>query len=303
MAPWIRIVGAACALALCAAGAAQAQSQAQPQPRSAMVDVGGGVQLHVLETGTASNAPTIVLIPGWRLTASVWSHQLETFGRTHRVIAFDPRSQGDSTKTGEGDTPEQRARDYHAALETLHAGPIVLIGWSQGVQDVAAYVDQFGTDRIKAVVLVDSTISKGAADLPNVLPFAVRQFRLLPILAEAPREFTDGLMRAIISRPVTDAERAQLVDQGMKTPSAISQAMLIADLFGRDRSTALPKFKAPTLVIASGRSAELEAQKAMTAALPDGRIEVMPNAAHAVFVDDPETFERLVGEFLAKVGG
>lgn len=303
MAPWIRIAGAACALALCAAGAAQAQSQAQPQPLSAMVDVGGGVQLHVLETGTASNAPTIVLIPGWRLTASVWSHQLEVFGRSHRVIAFDPRSQGDSTKTGEGDTPEQRARDYHAALEKLHAGPIVLIGWSQGVQDVAAYVDQFGTDRIKAVVLVDSTISKGAGDLPNVLPFAVQQLRLLPILAEAPREYTDGMMRAIISRPIGDAERARLVDEGMKTPPAISQAMLVSDLFGRDRSGALAKLKVPTLIIASGRSAELDAQKAMAASLPNGRFEVMPNAAHAVFIDDPETFERLVGEFLSKVEG
>ena len=292
---WIRMVGAACALGLFGAGAAAAE------PRSAMVDVGSGVQLHVLETGTPSQAPTIVLIPGWRLTASIWSHQLETFGRTHRVIAFDPRSQGDSTKTGEGDTPEQRARDYHAALQSLHAGPVVLVGWSQGVQDVAAYIDQFGTDQVRAVVLVDSTVSKGAGDLPNQLPFAVQQLRLLPILAEAPRENPDGMMRAIISRPLSDADRAWIVDEGMKTPPAISQAMLVSDLFGRDRSGALAKLKAPTLVIASGRSSELEAQRAMAASLPQGRFEVMPNAAHAVFVDDPETFERLVGSFLASV--
>jgi len=274
---------------------------AQAAPRSGMIAVAPGVALHVLETGSPSARPSLVLIPGWRLTAGIWTHELDSLAQDRRVIAVDPRSQGDSTITGDGDTPEQRARDYHALIEAAHAGPVVLIGWSQGVQDVAAYIDEFGVADVKGVVLVDSTISKGAADIPNRLDFTVQQLKLLPLLATAPRDFTSGMMHAIISRPLPAAAFDAIVDQGMKTPPAISQAMLIADMFGVDRTGAIAKFKVPTLVLASSRSAELEAQKALAKALPDGRIEVVANASHAVFVDQPERFDALVKAFLARI--
>lgn len=267
-------------------------------PRSQLIDVAPRVQLHVIEDGTASAQPSLVLIPGWRLTANIWAHQIQAFSRDRRVIAVDPRSQGDSTKTDEGDTPEQRARDYHVLLNSLHAGKVVLLGWSQGVQDVAAYIDQFGTQGIDAVILVDSTISKGAANVPNTVPFVVQQLRLLPVLSDSPNEYTEGMMHAIISRPLSDTELNTLVSDALKTPTATGEAMLIADLFGRDRSTALPKFTVPTLIIASDRSAELAQQRDMAKQLPDARIVVVAQAAHAVFVDQPDRFESIVREFL-----
>jgi pimeloyl-ACP methyl ester carboxylesterase len=275
---------------------------ASPAPRSQLITVAPGVQLHILEGGKASAQPTLVLIPGWRLTANIWSQQIQSFGRDRRVIAIDPRSQGDSTKTDEGDTPEQRARDYHTLLNSVHAGKFVLVGWSQGVQDVAAYIDQFGTNGIDAVILVDSTISKGAVNVPNILPFAVQQLRLLPVLSDSPREYTEGMMRAIHAKPLSDLDLNRLVADAMKTPTATGEAMLIADLFGRDRSTAVPKFTVPTLVIASENSAELAQQVDLSKQLPNARIVVVADAGHAVFADQPERFESAVREFLIKHG-
>ena len=273
---------------------------ASATPRSRLVDVAPHVRLHILEAGVVSAQPTLVLIPGWRLTASIWSHQIETFSHDRRVIAIDPRSQGDSTKTDEGDTPEQRARDYHVLLNSVHAGEIILVGWSQGVQDVASYIDQFGTQEVDAVILVDSTISKGAANVPNTVPFVVQQLRLLPLLSDSPREYTEGMMRAIISKPLSDAELNQLVSEALKTPTATGEAMLIADLLGRDRTPAIPKFTIPTLVIASDRSSELEQQVELAKVLPNAQFVALSQAAHAVFVDQPERFETAVKDFLAK---
>ena len=274
---------------------------ASSAPRSEFIEVAPHVKLHILDSGSASARPTLVLIPGWRLTASIWAHQIDAFSRDRRVIAIDPRSQGDSTKTDEGDTPEQRARDYHALLNTLHAGRIVLAGWSQGVQDVAAYIDQFGTQGVDAVILVDSTISKGAANVPNTVPFVVPQLRLLPLLSDSPREYTEGMMRAIISKPLPDAELNKLVSEALKTPTATGEAMLIADLFGRDRTVAIPKFTVPTLVIASDRSSELKQQEDLAKALPNAQFVVLPQAAHAVFVDQPDRFEGVVRDFLGQL--
>ncbi len=235
-------------------------------PRSELIEVAPRIQLHLLEDGKASGHATLVLIPGWTLTASIWSHQIETFGRDRRVIAIDPRSQGDSTKTGEGDTPEQRARDYHVLLNSVHAG-------------------------------------MGATNLPNILPFAVQQLRLLPLLSDSPRDYAEGMMRAIITKPLSDVDLNHLVSEALKTPPATAEAMLIADLFGKDRTAAMAKFTVPTLIIASERSAELAQQVDLAKQLPNARIVVVAQAGHAVFVDQPDRFESVVRDFLDQLPG
>ena len=98
-------------------------------------------------------------------TSQIWQTQLEHFEKNRRVIAIDPRSQGDSTKTDGDNTPEARARDLREIIQQLALKNVVLVGWSQGVQDVAAYVEQFGTDSIAGFVLVDSPLSSGPAEI------------------------------------------------------------------------------------------------------------------------------------------
>lgn len=282
------------ALSLPAAQAASARHELY-------VSVSPNVQIHVRVQGPANAKHPLVFIPGWRLTASIWNEQVATFSKDRQVIVLDPRSQGESTKTGEGDTPEQRARDLDAVLKHLKVGPAVLVGWSQGVQDVAAYVEQFGTQSLAGIVLVDSTVSHGAAAISQSPRFAVEQLGLFALYAEDPKNYTRGMMRAIIKRTLPQQEFDTLVADAMKTPTAIGEAMLIADLFGVDRTSALAKFDRPTLVIASGASRELDEQKSMASALPQGRIEIMQDAAHAVFVDQPERFDRLLATFLVRI--
>ena len=267
------------------------------------VKVPSDVRIHVQVSGPANSKHPLVLIPGWRLTASIWKEQVATFSRDRRTIVVDPRSQGESTKTAEGDTPEQRARDLDAVLRELNAESIVLVGWSQGVQDVAAYIQEFGTKSVAGIVLVDSTVSHGADAIAKSPGFAARQLGLFALYADDPTSYTRGMMRAIIQRNLPEHEIDALMADALKTPTAIGEAMLVADLFGIDRSPALAKFDRPTLVIASASSQELDAQHAMASALPRGRIEVMKDAGHAVFIDQPERFDRLLAAFLAQIDG
>jgi len=194
---------------------------------------------------------------------------------------------------------EQRALDLRAVLSQLKTGPIVLVGWSQGVQDVAAYVTQFGVGQLEGVVLVDSIVSAGAAGVAAAPRAAAQQLRLLSLFTHNPREATVGMMRAIIRRPLTRAELDGLVEDALKTPTAIGAAMLADDLFGPDRTPALGKLNVPTLVIASENSEELEGQRAMAAKLPRGRFVVIPGANHAVFIDQAARFDALLEDFMA----
>lgn len=102
---------------------------------------------------------TLLFIPGWTMSAQVFSRQLAHYEGSNdvRAVAYDPRGQGRSTKTPEGHTYAQRGRDVAAFIEALDLDRIVLVGWSYGVLDLLAYVDQFGPDRLVGVVLIDGT--------------------------------------------------------------------------------------------------------------------------------------------------
>jgi microsomal epoxide hydrolase len=130
--------------------------------RERKVDVGEGVLLRVIEAGQAGPGPTLAFVPGWSTGADIWRQQMDRFAANHRVIAFDPRSQGQSTITTSGNTPEMRAQDLHNLLERLGARRPVLIGWSQGVQDLGAYIERYGTHDLAGLVLVDAAVADGA---------------------------------------------------------------------------------------------------------------------------------------------
>lgn len=99
--------------------------------REATITLRDRTRIHLLEAGQPSAAPAIVFIPGWTLPAFLWEEQMRRFSSDRFVIAIDPRSQGDLTKTETGNTPEQRARDLREIITNRHITSAVLVGWSQ----------------------------------------------------------------------------------------------------------------------------------------------------------------------------
>ncbi len=105
-----------------------------------------------------SGETTIIFIPGWMMSTEVFEHQLSHFENStkYQALAFDPRGQGKSSKPIEGHTYQQHARDLNRLIEELELKQVILAGWSYGVTEQLAYVNQFGDDKIKAMVLIDT---------------------------------------------------------------------------------------------------------------------------------------------------
>jgi len=190
------------------------------------VDLSEGVSLRVVEAGQAAAGPTLVFVPGWSTGADIWRQQLDRFAPTYRVIAFDPRSQGQSTITTSGDTPEMRAQDLHNLLERLGARRPLLIGWSQGVQDLAAYTERYGARDLAGLVLVDAAVSDGADGIRARPEEAAAQFKMFGAYQAHQAEYLRGMMGAIITKPQPPGAIDRLVATGLKTPPAIGVAML-----------------------------------------------------------------------------
>lgn len=287
-------------IALTLASALVAATPAVAETIEGYIPGADSVRIHFLQAGAADARHTLLLIPGWQTSASIWSAQLDYFSaHGYRVIAMDPRSQGGSTVVQSGNAPEDRARDIHAVIEVLKLEHLTLVGWSQGVQDVAAYVDQFGTDALDALALVDASVSRGPADVKENPVFVQTILRNMAMYSSDPRAYSGGFMHAIISAPAATTTFTQLEDEFMRTPSDIGISMQMQDMFTVDRRPALKKFNKPTLVIASAASPLLDQQKQMAAALPQGRFVAVQHAAHAVFFDQPAVFDRLLEDFIA----
>jgi len=266
-----------------------------------MLPVTPEVSLRVVDEGPRNARPPVVLITGWGFTADIWRDQAQRLAKTRRVVSFDPRSQGRSTVTAQGMTPAQRARDLDAVLTQLGLDKVYLVGWSQGVQDVAAYVDGFGTRKLAGAVLVDAAVSSGSGAVLRDPQAAAQTLRFLSIYAAQPEAYARGMLGAIISRPLDKAQSDRLAADIAAVPTAIGSAALVADLYGADLTPALKKLDRPTLIVASATSPELQAQRDELKFLPSGRIEVVENAAHTVFIDQPDRFAEILDRFLVQV--
>ena len=257
----------------------------------------GNVTIHYLQSGPAKAEQALVLIPGWRLPAYLWTEQLKRFGATERVIAIDPRSQGSSTITTEGNTPEMRAQDLHGVLANLGVTHATLVGWSQGAQDVAAYLAAFGTSAVDGIVLVDSPVSWGAAEVDAHPGLAKAILSGLPTYARYPADYSRGMVRSIFTQPHPDLDMDKIVQSTMQTPPDIGIAMWMTDIFGADRRPPLRALDKPALIIAAAKGPLFDVQKEEATTIPNAHFVAIENSGHAVMVDQPAQFDSALATF------
>ncbi len=271
--------------------------QAPARDDAGYVTVAEGVRIRYVEAGDRTSPTTILFIPGWGTSSAIWRDEMAAFAKQARVVSIDPRSQGESTITN-ANTPEQRARDLREVMKALGLKRVVLGGWSQGVQDIAAYAKAFKGEDIAGYVLVDSTVSAGPAMAVKNPERLSQQLSRFGIYQRYPREYLRGMMESIIRSPAGRARIDELVAIGLRTPPELGITMLVMDFLAVDRRDALASFDRPTMVIAASASDELEAQREMSRTIRGARFETIDDAGHAVFLDQPERFRRLLISFL-----
>ena len=108
----------------------------------------------------------ILLLPGWTMSTRVFERQFEYFAdsQRYRFISLDPRAHGLSSKTADGHYYEQHGRDLAAFIDALELDHMVLGGWSFGCLAVLSYVNQFGSDRLRGLIMLDGPPRAAAAD-------------------------------------------------------------------------------------------------------------------------------------------
>jgi non-heme chloroperoxidase len=253
-----------------------------------------GVKLHYLEAGSG---PSLIFVPGWIMPAWIWEGQLRYFGATHRVVALDPRGQGRSEKPTEGYHATRRGRDIYELLEHLGGEPAVVVGWSLAVQEALVCAHEFGTQRIRALVLLDHPVF---IDPQFALAIADERVKSLQLNREASvRTFVEG----ILNNPPSEAYVEALTEAALSTP-ANAAAIMMADLYflgPTDLRPLLDALDRPVLFVFSSLDWAVAAANEVRDGWPEVPVKVMDGASHALFVDKPQEFNRVLEEFLASL--
>ncbi len=165
---------------------------------------------------------------------------------------------------------------------------MVLVGWSLGALEALQYLDRHGDDRIAALVLVDSSVGEGPASAPSQFPDALRGDR---------RTTVSDFIHAIFAKPRSDAENNALLESALQMPLEQSIALFPSTVPREHWRDLAHGFRKPLLYIATpqfaGQARELQAAR------PATQVGVFESAGHALFVDEPEQFNRLLEDFLS----
>jgi pimeloyl-ACP methyl ester carboxylesterase len=91
----------------------------------------------------------VVLIHGYPLNGQSWELQTrELLADGYRVVTYDRRGFGRSSKVGSGYDYDTFAADLNVVLETLDLRDVVLVGFSMGTGELARYVARYGHERV-----------------------------------------------------------------------------------------------------------------------------------------------------------
>ena len=99
----------------------------------------------------------VVLLAGWPLDSRSWEPQMhELLQAGHRVIVYDRRGFGASSRPTEGYDFDTLAADLDRVMTELDLHDATLVGFSLGTGELARYIGAHGTDRLKACVFIET---------------------------------------------------------------------------------------------------------------------------------------------------
>jgi len=114
----------------------------------------GSIDLYYEDHG--SGRP-VVLIHGWPLSGASWEKQVTALlPAGYRVVTYDRRGFGQSSKPTKGYDYDTLADDLHKLLTHLDLHDVTLVGFSMGTGEVARYLGAYGSKRVRSAVFLAS---------------------------------------------------------------------------------------------------------------------------------------------------
>ncbi|KGO83392.1 arylesterase [Flavobacterium beibuense F44-8] len=268
---------------------------------------GSSEEVNIFYQDTGRGKP-VILIHGWPLSHAMWEYQLNELPKHNiRVIAYDRRGFGMSSRPWEGYDYDTFASDLKALIETLELTDVTLVGFSMGGGEVARYLSKYNEDgRVSKAILVSAVTPflLETNDNPTGMPQDL--FENIKVQLEQDRaHFLSNFGKTffgvnIFSHPVSDEHLQHTLNMAMNSAgyAAIKsmQAWSTTD-FRKD----LPAIKIPILVI-HGKDDEtvpidISAEETVKY-IPHSEYLIYDDAPHGLFYTHMQKFNEDIVRFI-----
>ncbi len=251
---------------------------------------GHSVQLYYEDAGSGS---PVVLIHGWPVTQAMWEYQVPALVEAgHRVVSYDRRGFGRSSKPWNGYDYDTMADDLKAVLDTLDLDNVTLVGFSMGGGEVARYMARHGGARVAKVAFVSSVTPYlvKAADNPDGVDASVFDGMIENLQKDRPA-FLANFAKSFfgvstLSHPVS--QDALDWTQGLALQASPKATLQCVHAFAEtDFRDDLRGIAVPALVIhgKSDKTVPLEASGERAAKLlPHGELVTYDGAPHGLYL-------------------
>jgi pimeloyl-ACP methyl ester carboxylesterase len=244
-----------------------------------------GVELYY---ETSGSGPVVLLTHGYGSTSQAWNGQKEAIGKTHTLVTWDMRGHGqtdypdDPAAYNEPDT----LADIEAILDAVGAKTAIIGGLSLGGYMSLAFY-RAHPERVRALLILDTgpgfkndeareqwnTRARGTAD-----DYDTRGLDVLKDLSPERRSATHRNAKGL-----AHAARGMLTQRDSNVISSLDQ------------------IKVPALIVVGENDTPfLNAADYMKVKIANSEKHVVPNAGHAVNIDQPEAFNKIVTDFLSR---
>ncbi|MDZ4092005.1 MAG: alpha/beta hydrolase [Arthrobacter sp.] len=252
----------------------------------------------------------VVLIHGYPLDGSSWEKQTTALlGAGYRVITYDRRGFGQSSKPTDGYDYDTFAADLNTLLTSLDLNDVVLVGFSMGTGEVGRYLGTYGSARVAKAAFLGSLepYVLQTDDNPDGVPQSVFDGLMEAVTTDRYAFFTEFFKNFYNSDTFLGTPRLgeevmragwNLATSGGPTASAAAQPTWLTD-FRAD----IPKIDVPALIVHGTADKILPIDvtgRRFAKALPSAEYVEIEGAPHGMlWTHAAEVNEALLG-FLGK---
>ena len=258
---------------------------------------GSGGTLISYQIDGPERAPWLILSNSLATDRSMWRPQMAALSRSRRVLRYDTRGHGRSDSAEPPFTLEQLAGDVISLMDHLRINRAEFMGLSLGgMTGLQLAVDH--PSRISRLVCADARADSPAA-YREIWDGNIGRLHSdgIGVLCEPTMErwFTDAFLNSPEHSELLDGVRAMIRGTTPHGYEGVGRVLQQLDLLRR-----LPAIVCPVLYVVGefDMAAPVATMQSMSDTTPEGRLVVIPGAAHLSNIEQPGLFLEAVSEFL-----
>lgn len=260
-----------------------------------MIVEANGIPINYEQEGAG---PDLVLLPGLGASLNVWYAQLKGLSPVLRVTAVDLRGQGLSGKPPGPYTTRLFADDVAALMATLGIQRAVVAGSSMAAAVVVALAAAH-PELVSGAVLVGGFAALGPPGKEKMEARArTAETEGMAPLADMVPQMALGAYTHATNPALVGLFRLALLGNDPAAYAASCRSIVESDV-----TPLLGQVRCPALCVVGTQEqvAPLPAARALKAGLPDAEIRMIADAGHIPFMEQPESFNAALLEFVARL--